>query len=167
MGAAEEDTLARLKTLRKSFVEPVIASHHGHVVKTTGDGLHAAFVTGGRELSTYPDRCVLQLERRTIVGEPPGRAVHEVEEILADCRRDHPDIGFEARPLFERRPYDKWLAYGQSKTANVLFAVASPPPRGFLMQITEVMNGLNLGMRRSLALSATSSPRRLYRLLSP
>ncbi len=25
---------------------------------------------------------------------------------------------------FERRPYDKWRAYGQSKTANVLFAVA-------------------------------------------
>ncbi len=27
-------------------------------------------------------------------------------------------------PHFERRPYDKWLAYGQSKTANALFAVA-------------------------------------------
>jgi NAD(P)-dependent dehydrogenase (short-subunit alcohol dehydrogenase family) len=27
-------------------------------------------------------------------------------------------------PHFERRPYDKWVAYGQSKTANVLFAVA-------------------------------------------
>lgn len=26
-------------------------------------------------------------------------------------------------PNFERRPYDKWQAYGQSKTANVLFAV--------------------------------------------
>jgi hypothetical protein len=24
---------------------------------------------------------------------------------------------------FERRPYDPWLAYGQSKTANALFAV--------------------------------------------
>ncbi|MFE7740759.1 SDR family NAD(P)-dependent oxidoreductase [Nocardia sp. NPDC057455] len=24
---------------------------------------------------------------------------------------------------FERRPYDPWSAYGQSKTANVLFAV--------------------------------------------
>jgi NAD(P)-dependent dehydrogenase (short-subunit alcohol dehydrogenase family) len=24
---------------------------------------------------------------------------------------------------FERRPYDKWIAYGQSKTANILFAV--------------------------------------------
>jgi NAD(P)-dependent dehydrogenase (short-subunit alcohol dehydrogenase family) len=27
-------------------------------------------------------------------------------------------------PHFERRPYDKYLAYGQSKTANALFAVA-------------------------------------------
>ena len=26
-------------------------------------------------------------------------------------------------PLFERRPYDDWSAYGQSKTANALFAV--------------------------------------------
>jgi NAD(P)-dependent dehydrogenase (short-subunit alcohol dehydrogenase family) len=27
-------------------------------------------------------------------------------------------------PNFDRRPYDKWVAYGQSKTANALFAVA-------------------------------------------
>jgi NAD(P)-dependent dehydrogenase (short-subunit alcohol dehydrogenase family) len=27
-------------------------------------------------------------------------------------------------PHFERRPYDKWLAYAQAKTANALFAVA-------------------------------------------
>jgi NAD(P)-dependent dehydrogenase (short-subunit alcohol dehydrogenase family) len=27
-------------------------------------------------------------------------------------------------PGFERRPYDKWIAYGQSKTANALFALA-------------------------------------------
>lgn len=27
-------------------------------------------------------------------------------------------------PNFERRPYDKWAAYGQSKSANALFAVA-------------------------------------------
>jgi NAD(P)-dependent dehydrogenase (short-subunit alcohol dehydrogenase family) len=26
-------------------------------------------------------------------------------------------------PNFERRPYDRWSAYGQSKTANILFAV--------------------------------------------
>jgi NAD(P)-dependent dehydrogenase (short-subunit alcohol dehydrogenase family) len=27
-------------------------------------------------------------------------------------------------PSFERRPYDKWIAYGQSKSANALFALA-------------------------------------------
>ena len=27
-------------------------------------------------------------------------------------------------PHFERRPYDRWLAYGQAKTANALFALA-------------------------------------------
>jgi NAD(P)-dependent dehydrogenase (short-subunit alcohol dehydrogenase family) len=27
-------------------------------------------------------------------------------------------------PHFQRRPYDQWLAYGQSKTANALFALA-------------------------------------------
>jgi NAD(P)-dependent dehydrogenase (short-subunit alcohol dehydrogenase family) len=27
-------------------------------------------------------------------------------------------------PNFEQRPYDKWIAYGQSKTANALFALA-------------------------------------------
>jgi NAD(P)-dependent dehydrogenase (short-subunit alcohol dehydrogenase family) len=25
---------------------------------------------------------------------------------------------------FVRRPYDKWLAYGQAETANILFAIA-------------------------------------------
>ena len=28
-------------------------------------------------------------------------------------------------PNYERRPYDGWLAYGQSKTANILFALAA------------------------------------------
>ncbi|WP_223640552.1 oxidoreductase [Corallococcus sp. EGB] len=32
------------------------------------------------------------------------------------------DVDFED-PFFQKRPYDKWVAYGQSKTANILFAV--------------------------------------------
>ena len=31
--------------------------------------LHASMITGGREMSTYPERSVLQMERRTLVGE--------------------------------------------------------------------------------------------------
>ncbi|MDI7864237.1 SDR family NAD(P)-dependent oxidoreductase [Rhizobiaceae bacterium n13] len=39
--------------------------------------------------------------------------------------RGHQISGLDLDDLaFVRRPYDKWLAYGQSKTANALFAVA-------------------------------------------
>ena len=43
MGADEEGTLARLKALRKTLVDPTIAAHRGRIVKTTGDGLLVEF----------------------------------------------------------------------------------------------------------------------------
>src|SRR5881392_1180563 len=45
MGADEEDTLARLKALRKSLVDPAIATHRGRIVKTTGDGMLVEFAS--------------------------------------------------------------------------------------------------------------------------
>src|SRR4030081_1422989 len=39
MGLDEERTLAQLKSLRQTLVDPVIASHRGRIVKTTGDGM--------------------------------------------------------------------------------------------------------------------------------
>jgi adenylate cyclase len=37
-GADEDRTLARLRGLRSDLIDPVIAVHHGRVVKRTGDG---------------------------------------------------------------------------------------------------------------------------------
>ena len=37
-GADEDRTLARLRTLRSDLIDPIIAVHHGRVVKRTGDG---------------------------------------------------------------------------------------------------------------------------------
>jgi TolB-like protein/class 3 adenylate cyclase/Tfp pilus assembly protein PilF len=37
-GADEEGTLARLRALRNDLIDPIIAVHHGRVVKRTGDG---------------------------------------------------------------------------------------------------------------------------------
>ena len=45
MGADEEGTLARLKAVRKSIVDPAITSHRGHIVKTTGDGMLVEFAS--------------------------------------------------------------------------------------------------------------------------
>src|SRR4051794_17687410 len=45
MGSDEEGTLARLKAVRKTVVDPTIASHRGRIVKTTGDGMLAEFAS--------------------------------------------------------------------------------------------------------------------------
>src|SRR5713101_6694967 len=45
--------------------------------------------------------------------------------VVALSSRGHRIAAFDFDdPNFERRPYDKWIAYGQSKTANALFALA-------------------------------------------
>src|SRR6202789_369197 len=45
MGRDEERTLAELKSLRKMFVDPMIATHRGRIVKTTGDGMLVEFAS--------------------------------------------------------------------------------------------------------------------------
>jgi adenylate cyclase len=45
MGADEEGTLARLKAVRKGTLNPAIAAHRGHIVKTTGDGMLVEFAS--------------------------------------------------------------------------------------------------------------------------
>ncbi len=45
MGADEVGTLRALRAVRKEHVDPAIAAHGGHIVKTTGDGLLADFAS--------------------------------------------------------------------------------------------------------------------------
>ena len=45
MGTDEEGTLARLKAVKRAFVDPAIASHRGRIVKTTGDGMLVEFAS--------------------------------------------------------------------------------------------------------------------------
>ena len=51
-------------------------------------------------------------------------ALTQGARIISLSSRGHHRNGVDFEDtMFERRPYDKWAAYGQSKTANVLFAV--------------------------------------------
>ena len=43
IGADEAGTLDRLRTIRAEMIDPAIATHHGRLVKTTGDGLLVEF----------------------------------------------------------------------------------------------------------------------------
>jgi adenylate cyclase len=58
MGADEEGTLAKLKALRKTLVDPKIVEHRGRVVKTTGDGMLVEFAS-----AVDAARCAVEIQR--------------------------------------------------------------------------------------------------------
>lgn len=56
----------------------------------------------------------------------PALVAEKKARIIALSSRGHMIPGFNLDDLaFEKRPYEKWTAYGQAKTANSLFAVAA------------------------------------------
>jgi acetylornithine deacetylase len=67
--------------------------------------LHASLISGGRELSSYPDRCALHMERRTVTGEDPRVVTFEVEQILDRLRREDPEFEGEVRLTTSRSAY--------------------------------------------------------------
>ena len=48
--------------------------------------LHASVIRGGVGMSTYPEECVLSIERRTLPGETAGDAMREIEDACAAVR---------------------------------------------------------------------------------
>lgn len=56
--------------------------------------LHASIIRGGHELSSYPDRCTLQMERRTVSGEDADSVQREIDFLLARLRSE--DEQFQA-----------------------------------------------------------------------
>jgi acetylornithine deacetylase len=57
-------------------------------------------------LSSYPDRCTLQVERRTLPGEPAAALAAEVAALLRQLAAADPAFSGQARPLFSRPPYE-------------------------------------------------------------
>jgi TolB-like protein/class 3 adenylate cyclase len=58
MGVDEEGTLARLKAIRRTLVDPTIAAHRGRIVKTTGDGVLVEFAS-----AVDAARCSVEVQR--------------------------------------------------------------------------------------------------------
>jgi NAD(P)-dependent dehydrogenase (short-subunit alcohol dehydrogenase family) len=79
----------------------------------TEDGLELQF--GSNHLGHFLMTCLLA---PALLKGAPSRIV----SVSSRGHRLSPVVFGDIQ--FERRPYDKWQAYGQSKTANVLFAVA-------------------------------------------
>lgn len=67
--------------------------------------LHASIIEGGREWSSYPDRCDLKVERRTVAGETETRVMQEIDAILAALRSADAEFDAASRLVASRAPY--------------------------------------------------------------
>ena len=68
--------------------------------------VHASVIEGGVELSSYPARCVLGLERRTLPGETGADVETELASLLDRCRSTDPELMAEQRTLLVREPFE-------------------------------------------------------------
>jgi acetylornithine deacetylase len=84
------------QTLRGNPTHPLLGS----------GSLHASLIQGGQELSSYPERCLLSAERRTLPGETPEAVEGEFLELLADVRRSDPSFNVILRRGIDRAPLE-------------------------------------------------------------
>jgi acetylornithine deacetylase len=75
--------------LRASPTHPLLGS----------GSLHASVIEGGQEYSSYPERCLLKGERRTIPGETEAHVEGELRALLGE-------IDGEIRVVVARRPFE-------------------------------------------------------------
>ena len=68
--------------------------------------LHASLIGGGQELSSYPERCVLSVERRTLPGETVEQVRGELAELLAATIAADPRIETDLRIGLAREPFE-------------------------------------------------------------
>jgi acetylornithine deacetylase len=68
--------------------------------------LHASIIAGGAEWSSYPDRCLLHMERRTLPGEAADAALQESQAVLDRLRREDWEFEASTRLMFGRGAYE-------------------------------------------------------------
>jgi acetylornithine deacetylase len=98
--------LTRLRELQSA-----LDAAPGHELLGPGS-VHASLIDGGQELSSYPARCVLSLERRTVPGETADDVRRECEALVEGID------GAEARLGLVREPFSV------DPGADVVLAVA-------------------------------------------
>ena len=102
-----QDAILRLGRVlvRLEALDRTLQGRPPHPLVGTGS-LHASIVEGGHELSSYPDRASLQMERRTLPSEDEATALHEVQQILDALAVEDGTFRAEATAVFSRPAYE-------------------------------------------------------------
>jgi len=68
--------------------------------------VHASTIAGGLGLSTFPDRCLVEVERRTLPGERDEEIAAELNRVLEDAARVSPRLIGRVEVLLTRPAYE-------------------------------------------------------------
>lgn len=68
--------------------------------------IHASLISGGIELSTYPDYCKIALEKRTMPGEDKQQVEQEICTILDGIKSLDSDFNAKFEVFFYRPPFE-------------------------------------------------------------
>lgn len=70
---------------------------------TLGTGtVHASIISGGEESSSYPARCTITMERRTVDGETPETVEQEIQKVMAKVASEVPSFKADLKVTFSR-----------------------------------------------------------------
>jgi acetylornithine deacetylase len=92
--------LVELEKLDQTF-----RANPSHALLGSGS-VHASLIKGGSELFTYPEHCVLSVERRTLPGETPEQAEGEITAIIENLKRSAPSFNAVVRRGIDRFPME-------------------------------------------------------------
>lgn len=85
---------------------------------TGSPSLHASLISGGEEASSYPAKCTITLERRTVAGETVDLVASQVREILERVARSVAGFKYDLRVTFSRSAFDIPESHSFSKTVE-------------------------------------------------
>jgi len=105
--AEGQDAILRLGRVlsRLEALDRTLQARPPHPLVGTGS-LHASIVRGGHELSSYPDRATLQMERRLLPSEPESTALDEVQQILGALTAEDATFRGTGTAVFSRPAYE-------------------------------------------------------------
>ncbi len=96
--------------------------------------VHASFIEGGLGMSTYPDRCTIRLERRTLPGVTLAVVERQLQDVLDAVARRVPEFRAELRFDEARPPSD--LPPDDPLVTALVAATAATGPRAPIAGVT-------------------------------
>jgi len=86
-------------------LDQYLRSNPTHPLLGSGS-LHASLIQGGQELSSYPERCLLHAERRTLPGEKPEAVEAEFLQIIRELQQSDSSFTAVVRRGIDRSPLE-------------------------------------------------------------